>query len=185
MAHRNPATGPRASLRASCARRSGGCILRRNHRVLAATFAAAAALAIATVAPAVSARGATAAKPTSDAYEARIFSLMNAERRRHGLRPLRRGSCAGSYAERWSGQLARKQKLHHQSLRPLLKSCGARRAAENIGYGNVSAEALMKQWMESSRHRANILDPRLSYVGVGAARSKSGHWYAVQDFLGF
>ena len=159
--------------------------MRRNHRALAATFAAAAALAIVASAPTVGARGGTAAQPSSDAYEERIFSLMNAERRRHGLRPLRRGSCASSYAERWSGQLARKQRLHHQSLRPLLKTCGARRAAENIGYGNVSAEALMKKWMGSSRHRANILDPRLSYVGVGAARSKSGHWYAVQDFLGF
>lgn len=159
--------------------------MRRNHRALAATFAAAAALTIVASAPKVSARSGTAAQASSDAYEERIFSLMNAERRRHGLRPLRRGSCASSYAERWSGQLARKQRLHHQSLRPLLKTCGARRAAENIGYGNVSAEALMKEWMGSSRHRANILDPRLSYVGVGAARSKSGHWYAVQDFLGF
>jgi uncharacterized protein YkwD len=57
--------------------------------------------------------------------------------------------------------------------------------AENIGYGNVTAEALMKTWMASSHHRANILNPKLSHLGVGAARSKSGHWYAVQDFLGF
>ncbi len=133
----------------------------------------------------MSARGGAAAEPSSDAYEDRIFSLLNAERRRHGLRPLQRGSCASSYAERWSGQIARTQRLHHQSLRPLLKSCRARRAAENIGYGNVSADVLMKTWMASSRHRANILNPRLNYVGVGAARSKSGHWYAVQDFLGF
>ena len=160
-------------------------MVRRNNRALAATLAAAAALAIVAGALPASARGGEAAQPSSDGYEDRIFSLMNAERRRHGLRPLRRGSCASSWAERWSGQLARKQRLHHQSLRPLLKSCGARRAAENIGYGNVSAEALMKKWMASSRHRANILDPRLSYVGVGVARSKSGHWYAVQDFLGF
>ena len=157
----------------------------RNNRALAATLAAAAALAILAGAPPASARGGAAAQPSSDAYEDRIFSLLNTERRRHGLRSLRRGSCASSYAERWSGQLARSQKLHHQSLRPLLKSCGARRAAENIGYGNVSADALMKTWMASSGHRANILNPRLSYVGVGAARSKSGHWYAVQDFLGF
>ena len=157
----------------------------RNNRALGATLAAVATLVMMAAAPPVSARGGEAVQPSGDAYEDRIFSLLNAERRRHGLRSLRRGSCASSYAERWSGQLARSQRLHHQSLRPLLKSCGARRAAENIAYGNVSADALMKTWMASSGHRANILNPRLSYVGVGAARSKSGHWYAVQDFLGF
>jgi len=159
--------------------------VRHKNRALVATLVAAAMLAIVAGAPPLNAHGGAVAQPSSDAYEDRIFALMNAERRRHGMRPLRRGSCASSYAERWSGQLARNQRLHHQSLRPLLRSCGARRAAENIGYGNVSAEVLMKKWMASSRHRANILDPRLSYVGVGAARSKSGHWYAVQDFLGF
>ena len=70
-------------------------------------------------------------------------------------------------------------------MRSMLRECGARRAAENIAYGNVSAEEMMKKWMSSSGHRANILDPKLAYVGVGAARSGDGNWYAVQDFLGF
>ena len=67
----------------------------------------------------------------------------------------------------------------------MLKSCGARRAAENIAYGNVSADALMKKWMASRATAPTSSIRSLSYVGVGAARSKSGHWYAVQDFLGF
>jgi uncharacterized protein YkwD len=162
----------------------GDAIARRAVHTIAATLAVAVGVALLDV-PAAEARRKEATQPSSDAYASRIFSLINAERARRGLHRLRRGSCASTYAERWSVQLARTQKLRHQSLRPMLKSCAARRVAENIGYGNVTADALMKKWMASAQHRSNILNPKLSYLGVGAARSKSGHWYAVQDFLGF
>jgi len=162
----------------------GDVIARRASRTIAATLAVAVGFAMLGV-PAAEASRNESAQPSSGAYASRIFSLINAERARHGLPQLRRGSCAIGYAERWSVQLARSQKLRHQSLKPMLKSCAAHRVAENIGYGNVTADALMKKWMASAHHRANILSPKLSTVGVGAARSKSGHWYAVQDFLGF
>jgi uncharacterized protein YkwD len=142
--------------------------VRRRSR-LVATLLAVASLAV--LAPsAVDARAKPPAPRPDDAYASRILSLMNRERARHGLRPLRRGQCATSWAERWSSTLARSQRLL---------------AAENIAYGNVSADELMKKWMGSRRHRANILNPKLGWVGVGAARGKDGHWYAVQDFLGF
>jgi uncharacterized protein YkwD len=54
---------------------------------------------------------------------------------------------------------------------------------ENIGYGNISADAMMRAWMASSGHRANILYPRFTYIGLGAVRS-GGHWYGVQEFIG-
>ncbi|MCX5740662.1 MAG: CAP domain-containing protein [Proteobacteria bacterium] len=162
----------------------GDVIARRATRTIAATLAVAVGLAMLGV-PAAEASRNEAVQPSSNAYAGRIFSLINAERARHGLPHLRRGSCAVGYAERWSVQLARSQKLQHQSLKPMLKSCAAHRVAENIGYGNVTADALMKKWMASTHHRANILNPKLNAIGVGATRSKSGHWYAVQDFLGF
>lgn len=125
------------------------------------------------------------ARRASDAYASRIFALINAERMRQGLPRLHLSPCARVYADRLSAQLAHSQTLRHQSLKPLQKSCAASRAAENIGFGNITADVLMKKWMSSSRHRKNILNPRLSSVGIGATRSKSGDWYAVQDFLGF
>jgi uncharacterized protein YkwD len=151
---------------------------------LVATLLAAASLAI--FAPATGdARSRPPAGPSDDAYASRILSLLNRERTRYGLRPLQRSRCSTSWAERWSSTMASSQRLHHQSMRSMLRECGARRAAENIAYGNVSAEEMMKKWMSSRGHRANILDPKLGYVGVGAARSGDGNWYAVQDFLGF
>jgi uncharacterized protein YkwD len=148
-----------------------------------ATLIAVAALAL--LAPARIADARLEGAPTSDdAYAARIFALLNRERSSHGLRPFRRTACATAWAERWSSSMARSQRLRHQSIRPMMKECGGRLAAENIAYGNVSADELMRSWMNSRPHRANILNPRLSYVGVGAARGRDGHWYAAQDFLG-
>jgi len=42
----------------------------------------------------------------------------------------------------------------------------------------------MRALMASSGHRANILDARFTYIGLGAVRS-GGHWYAVEEFIGF
>ncbi len=41
------------------------------------------------------------------------------------------------------------------------------RATENIGWGYTSPETVMAAWMNSSGHRANILDKDVTKVGVG------------------
>ena len=142
--------------------------------------------------PAAAAASARAADERAEAraapqasYETRLLELVNYERSRRGLRPLRPRACADAYAARWSSYLARNEVFRHQSLAPMLRSCGARQVGENIGNGSVSAEAMMKVWMASAMHRANILNPRFGFIGLGAARSSSGRWYAVQDFVGF
>ena len=118
-------------------------------------------------------------------YEARLFSLLNAERRRHGLRPLRAASCAGDFASSWASHIAHDGALRHQSVRRVLRSCRADRAAENVARGNVTPERMMEMWMHSRGHRRNILDPRLTHVGLGAAQGSGGQWFGVQVFLGY
>jgi len=134
---------------------------------------------------AVLAERAAPVAPATGSYEQRILEIVNRERARRGLRPLRLATCAGGYAARWSAELARSERLRHQSLRPIQSSCRAREVGENIGYGKVSADAMVQLWMNSRPHRANILNPRFTSIGIGAVRSRGGHWYAVQDFLGF
>lgn len=145
--------------------------------------AAAAILVACLVLPAWAGAGTTA--DSSDAYERRIVERVNAERTRHGLLPLRVGRCADGFASRWSARLAQGGSLRHQSMRKVLDACDARRAAENVGQGAVSAERMVELWMRSRRHRANLLDARFSRIGVGAARSRSGEWYAVTNFLAY
>ena len=60
----------------------------------------------------------------------------------------------------------------------------ARRAAENIGAGNVSAEEVVNMWMRSPGHRYNLLNCRLHEIGVGVAENGGTTYgrYWVQDF---
>jgi len=54
-------------------------------------------------------------------------------------------------------------------------------AGENIA-GNNSAAGAMAAWMQSPEHRANILDPKFTHIGVGVAYGSPYNIY-VQEFL--
>ena len=117
------------------------------------------------------------------AYEGRVLVLVNAERTKRGMRPLAMNTCADGYANRWAGTMASTRNFAHQSITPMLSACGARRVGENIAYGNVSADQMMVMWMNSPGHRANILNPAFTHIGIGAVKTSSGRWYGVQDFI--
>jgi uncharacterized protein YkwD len=54
--------------------------------------------------------------------------------------------------------------------------------AENIARGQKSAESVMDAWMNSSGHRANILNCKLTTIGVGVDTTDKNDWYWTQDF---
>jgi uncharacterized protein YkwD len=51
-----------------------------------------------------------------------------------------------------------------------------RRAAENVAAGYSSAQDVMRGWMNSSGHRANILNPRYRDIGIGDASGNKRYW---------
>lgn len=54
---------------------------------------------------------------------------------------------------------------------------------ENIAKGFASPREVVQGWMESSGHRASILDPEFTGLGVGIHTTKhDGPWW-TQDFL--
>ena len=50
--------------------------------------------------------------------------------------------------------------------------------------GQKTPEAVMKGWMNSSGHRANILSSAYTHIGVGYAKDSKGNTYWVQIFKG-
>lgn len=52
-------------------------------------------------------------------------------------------------------------------------------AGENIASGHTTPESVMEGWMNSSDHRANILNCQFEEIGVGLAQPGS---YWTQDF---
>jgi len=59
------------------------------------------------------------------------------------------------------------------------------RVAENIAVNYESADAVLKGWLDSSGHRANIMDDRFRDIGVGVAEGVykgDSAYYVVQIF---
>ena len=117
----------------------------------------------------------------------RIFDLTNQDREAHGLQALRwsddLASAAQAHAERmvFAGYLS-----HDYPGEPGLvqrtSQAGAHFQAvdENIATG-FSPSGLNNEWMHSPTHRANILDPRMTTVGVGLVEHNNT-LFAVEDF---
>lgn len=53
---------------------------------------------------------------------------------------------------------------------------------ENIAKGSLTPERVMYLWMNSQGHRAAILSPTATHIGVGFYKSPKGGYYWVQDF---
>jgi uncharacterized protein YkwD len=120
---------------------------------------------------------------TVSTYADRVLARTNVERTSRGLRPLSFSACADGFADSWAAQLAQAGSLSHQSLSPILDRCRARSVGENVAYGNVTPEALVQMWMNSAGHRANILNPGFTHLGVGDVTTATGRVYGVQVFL--
>lgn len=121
--------------------------------------------------------------PTPTTYAGEVLRLTNLERTSRGLRPLAASACATRFADAWALQLSLLGALSHQSMTTILSSCSARGVGENVAYGNVSPAQLVTMWMNSEGHRANILNPAFTHVGISALTTATGRVYGVQDFL--
>lgn len=125
------------------------------------------------------------------ATEARIFDLINAERRHQGLRPLVFSAQLNQMARIQAQNMAYYQKMAHVIPNATLPTLGDRahyvgysfgRIAENVALGYPNAETVVEGWMNSRGHRQNILDAGVVETGIAVARSATGGLYYCQVF---
>jgi uncharacterized protein YkwD len=117
-------------------------------------------------------------------YQRKVFHWTNVARRRHDLPPFERLRCLRRIAVRWSEHLAATGDFEHQDLGVIFNRCPrATSAGENIARGGVRPRQMVRLWMRSPGHRANILNRRFTHLGVGAA-VRHHQWTGVQDFAG-
>jgi uncharacterized protein YkwD len=105
--------------------------------------------------------------------EARVIERTNSQRIRHGLRPLRVDRRLLFSARRHAAWMTNARSLTHTSAG----------VAENIAMGQNSSSEVINAWMNSSGHRANILNPGYTRIGVAAYVTPGGTIYWCQQFL--
>lgn len=109
-----------------------------------------------------------------------VQNEMNADRQSNGLRALPTHDQLNKKAQAWAEKLARDGKLSHSNLSSGVPSCW-RSIGENVGYGSTAAQ-VQDAYMNSRGHRANILNSKWKWVGVGYAQ-KGNRVYTVQVFM--
>jgi hypothetical protein len=119
--------------------------------------------------------------------ERQLVELVNEARSQQGLGPVSWDPALASAAQQHAQWVARSPQLSHQypgepDLANRASSAGARfhEIAENVAEGQ-SVDQLHTEWMNSPHHRANILDPRITSIGVAIVR-RGETLFAVEDF---
>ncbi len=119
--------------------------------------------------------------------ERQLFEALNRERAAQGLSALQWDAALFKAARLHALRMANLNMLEHQlpsesNLETRLAQAGARFSviAENIAVG-PTPPIIHAGWMDSPGHRKNILDPRLTSVGIAAVRGQGG-LFAVEDF---
>ena len=126
----------------------------------------------------------TAAKaPSSSNYERRVAELVNVERQKNGLGPLTFDSSISNVARIKSKDMSDNNYFAHQSpnygsAADMLTQNGIRYSAwgENIAAGQRTPEEVVRAWMNSPGHRANILGSHFTRIGVGYVNSGRPYW---------
>lgn len=134
--------------------------------------------------------GSTTTTTNLTADELEVFNLINAQRTKNGLSALKIDSEVQNVARIKAQDMVNNNYFSHNSPIygspfDMLKSfkVSYKTAGENIA-GNSSNSAAVNAWMNSSGHKANILNSSFNYTGIGVVTgSKYGKIY-VQMFIG-
>ena len=123
--------------------------------------------------------------------EKEVVALVNQERAKLGLAPLKDNSQLSNVARTKSEDMVANNYFSHTSPTygspfDMMKKFGItyKAAGENIAMGQPTAASVMTAWMNSPGHKANILSANFTEIGVGVAKDKSGAIYWTQEFIG-
>ena len=122
--------------------------------------------------------------------ESQVIQLTNQERAKYGLKPFTANWELSRVARYKAMDMRDKNYFSHTSPTygspfDMIKNFGLsyRSAAENIAAGQTTPAAVVKAWMNSPGHRANILSTSTNQIGVGYAKGGSYGYYWVQMFI--
>ena len=122
------------------------------------------------------------------AFESEVIRLVNEQRVQNGLKPLTANWELSRVARYKSQDMVDNRYFSHTSPTygtpfQMMRSFGLnfRTAGENIAYGQRTPQAVVNGWMNSSGHRANILNASYTQIGVGYV--VNGHYW-TQMFMG-
>ncbi|HZP39931.1 MAG TPA: CAP domain-containing protein [Candidatus Binatia bacterium] len=115
-----------------------------------------------------------------------VVALVNAARADHGIRALAADTRLARAARAHTIAMAASRNLSHDGWLDHIRAAGYAGGllGENIAYGYPSASAVVRGWLGSSGHRANILNGGFVDTGVGCVVDPGGRLWWTEDFGG-
>ncbi|MEV7611934.1 CAP domain-containing protein [Streptomyces sp. NPDC089799] len=120
--------------------------------------------------------------------ESAVLALVNKERAKAGCGALTSNAKLSNAARSYSDTMARVGVMSHtgpdgSTMTSRVEAAGYKWSTlgENIARGQADADAVMKAWMNSPGHRANILNCSFKEIGIGVHKGDGGPWW-TQDF---
>jgi uncharacterized protein YkwD len=123
-------------------------------------------------------------------FVSRVLDLTNAERQKAGLGPLALSTSLNDAAQGYSQVLAGSACFEH-TCGPVPRFedrvgqagyNGWNALGENIAAGYPTPEAVVAGWMSSPGHRANMLSPNFTEMGIGLVTGGKYGAYWTQEF---
>jgi len=111
---------------------------------------------------------------TASNYANQVLTLVNQERSKAGLKPLKLNSTLTKSAQAKSQDMHDKKYFDHNSPTygtpfQMMNKFGYKYsyAGENIAMGQKTPKEVMTAWMNSAGHKANILNSNYTEIGIG------------------
>jgi uncharacterized protein YkwD len=123
----------------------------------------------------------------------RLLAAVNATRAAHGLQPLRLAPTLERAARSHSTDMLRHNYFAHGNFGSRMQAfqVPGPRVGENLAWGTGPygrPASIVQEWLASPEHRANLLRPGYSRIGIGIARGSflgaGGATVVTADFAG-
>ncbi len=108
--------------------------------------------------------------PESSDYARQVFEAANVAREQHGVEPLEWSECLADVAAGRAATVLPLGELVHAGVKAQCGD-GTNYAGENLIHGIYLPDQAVEAWLGSPSHRAALLDPRFSEVGVACVAS--------------
>ncbi|KGX92045.1 sporulation protein [Pontibacillus halophilus JSM 076056 = DSM 19796] len=119
-----------------------------------------------------------------------VIKLTNEERKKNGLSALKEDTELQKVAQKKSEDMVNNDYFSHTSPTygspfEMMDQFGIdyRTAAENIAAGQQTAEEVVRGWMNSEGHRKNILNSKVTHIGIGVEKDAQDGKFWTQMFI--
>ncbi|CAH8286309.1 uncharacterized protein YkwD [Mariniflexile fucanivorans] len=124
--------------------------------------------------------------PETKTIEVEILDLINNHRLDMGLNALSDMTLVKSVAFTHTDYMVDNNVVSHANFYKrsdyLKANAGATKVTENVAYGYSSAESVVKAWLKSDAHRANM-EGDFTNFDLAAEQNAEGKWYYTNIFI--